>query len=97
MNESNEQQNSLKRELDALTELRDALRVRLHLAKADVRDEWQKLEKSWSLVENEAKRVGAHSKGSASEIGRTVGDLVKELQAGYRHVRSQLEESSHHT
>ena len=32
---------------DELKQARDELRVEMHLAKADIRDDWEELEKQW--------------------------------------------------
>lgn len=94
MQNSNESPQSVQRELDALGAVRDELRVRLHLAKAEARDEWNKLERTFELVGNKAKLVGAHSKDTAKEVGKTARELIEELKNGYRNIRSQIEESS---
>jgi predicted nucleic acid-binding Zn-ribbon protein len=87
---SNDVAETIKEELETLAALRDELRVQLSLAKADALDEWHRLEKSWQQIENEVKRVGAHSKGPAKEIGTAARDLIKELRDGYNRIRAQL-------
>ena len=44
---------TFKRELDALATLRDELKVKAHLAKADVKDEWNRLESRFQTFEQD--------------------------------------------
>ena len=41
----------LSEELDRMRALRDDLRVRLHLGKAEIRDRWEKVEKDWEHLD----------------------------------------------
>jgi hypothetical protein len=79
---------NFKRELEALATIRDELKVKAHLAKADVKDEISRLETKWQQVEAEIKR-------GASQVNETLGestkDLVKELRERYDHLKRRLE------
>lgn len=45
--------------LDGLKQQRDELMVQLHLAKAEARDEWEELEKNWSICAPKPSRPAA--------------------------------------
>ena len=52
----------MKRGVDLLKTLRDEIKVKLHLAGMDVRDQWAKLEPELSKVERAAEQATASSK-----------------------------------
>ena len=63
----------LEKNLTLLQTLRDEVRVRLHLAGMDLKEQWNKLEPHLEDVEKKA--------GEVTEDARTaVGDAVKKLQ-----------------
>jgi hypothetical protein len=57
----------LKKGLEHLQTLRDEVRVRLHLAGLEVKDEWNKLEPHLFEVEQAAKEVSESSRRAVSE------------------------------
>lgn len=66
---------------------RDELRVKLHLLKADARDEWEELEDKWKYLEPKLKQLGedAIETGSAAAT-----QMAEEIRQGYRRVRDKL-------
>jgi CBS domain-containing protein len=77
-------------ELDELRRVRDELRVRLHLAKAEAKDLWDHLERRFGELETHAKRVVARSEAPIHDMGDAARRLVDELRKGYRELRDQL-------
>ncbi len=70
---ANDLNSELKKNLTQLQTLRDEVRVRLHLASMDLKDQWNKLEPH--LLDVEKKAV------EASEASRTMlHDAVKKLE-----------------
>ena len=67
----------VKKGLEQLTTLRDEVRVRLHLAGMEVKDEWNKLEPHLFDVEQSAKEA---TEASRRAIGEAV-DRLKKLRA----------------
>jgi hypothetical protein len=70
---------------------RDELALKLHLGKAEARDEWEKLEAHW----NRLKTVkGPPMKEAAAETARGVGSALEaaaaELKKGYEKIRKLL-------
>lgn len=80
-------QDRLKEEFENLRMLRDELRVRIHLAKAEARDRWEELEKDWERVEGKIKVIGEEAQESAKEVGEATGNLIDELRDAYRRLR----------
>jgi hypothetical protein len=76
--------------LENLKTQRDDLRVRLHLAKVEAKDEWERLEHKWE-------NLGNRMEAAKREVGRTTGDVAaalrlaaEELRKGYQQLRTLL-------
>ena len=69
---------------------RDELRVQIHLATMEAKDEWEELEKKWQQLEPRL----AEAKDGVVETSRTVGAglevVAEELGAAYRRIRERL-------
>jgi hypothetical protein len=84
---------SFKRELQALVTLRDELKLKAHLAKADVKDELNRLEAKWEHVEEELRRTASHAKEPIETIGQKTVELINELKLGYENLRRMTQRS----
>lgn len=70
---TNDLKNELKKSLTQLQTLRDEVRVKLHLANMDLKDQWNKLDPYIADVERKA--------GEATEASRTLlNEAVKKLE-----------------
>ena len=69
---------------------RDEIRVRLHLAKADVKDEWAHLEQKWEHVRGKAEVLGREAGKAAGNVGAALRLAAEELRAGYARVRKLM-------
>lgn len=80
----------LDEKLAALKRERDELALKVHLAKADARDEWQalqsKLEELDARVRPMAKVVGE----TASEVGTSLELAADEIKKGFERLRKML-------
>lgn len=81
---------NLQKELDHLEEIRGELRVQLALAKAEAKEEWDRLERSWDRIQDDVKRVGDEAKEPIQQIGQAANDLIQELKRGYERLRTQF-------
>jgi hypothetical protein len=77
-------------EIDVLRQGRDELRVQMHLAAADARDVWDKVEKNWSHLEGRLKVIGEVGKESAEDVEEAAKSLIDEIKEGYKHLRNVL-------
>lgn len=78
---------SPKREL---ARLRDQLQLQIHLAQAEVRTQWEELEKKWTLLQSRLTVLEVAGQESKREIGEAVRLLIQELSDGYQRVRGAL-------
>ena len=77
----------LQQSLDDLKRERDELKLQLHLAKAEVRDEWEELERKWNHVRPQLEKRGGEI---AEDTKKTVGVIAEEIMEGYRRIRERL-------
>jgi hypothetical protein len=77
----------MKKLQEALLQQRDELRVRLHLAKADARDEWEGLEKKWAEVQVKFSQLQKSAGESMDDIEAAARLLGEEIQKGYDRIR----------
>jgi len=83
-------QQKLNSTFDKLKQQRDELNVKLHLAKADVRDEWEQVEHKWQQVEAKMHQVATEAKGASKDVGAALGALQDEIGKAYERIRKQI-------
>lgn len=80
-----------KQEFDTLATLRDELRLQVHLAKAELRDEWNiRLEPTFRLLKTKLDRVEQASATTLEEMRPTLKTLLEELREGYERIRKSI-------
>ena len=80
--------------LEELKQKRDELRVRIHLASREVKEEWDELEKKMDHFAGQAKQFAddAGLKETGSGVGEALGNLGHELKLGYERIRDALKD-----
>jgi hypothetical protein len=73
-----------------LKQQRDELRVKLHLAKAEAKDEWARLEKQWEEMRPKLEAAKEEAGKTAESVGTALGLAVEELKKGYERLRNRL-------
>ncbi|GKS64274.1 MAG: hypothetical protein OEU68_18785 [Nitrospira sp.] len=76
--------------LDHLKQQRDELQVQLHLAKADAKDEWARLETQWDEIKPKLEAAREEVGKTAESVGAALGMAIEELKKGYERLRSRL-------
>lgn len=71
------------KELEDLKTLRDELRVKAHLARADLNDELDKLEAKWPAVEQAAKAFEATTLEVSTQVEKVAREALGELRKAY--------------
>lgn len=66
-----------------LRTLRDQIRVQLHLAKAEIRDEWEELEPKFEDAERKFEEA-------AEDTRQAVNVIAEELGEAYRRIKARL-------
>ena len=85
-----EMRDLLKQKLAELEQERDELRVRLHLAKAEARDEWDKLDARLDELRARLDRVGDEAGEVFDDVGEAAKLLGDELKTGFERLRRML-------
>jgi predicted nucleic acid-binding Zn-ribbon protein len=80
----------LGEEIDRLRELRDELRVQAELGRAELRDRWQDLEKSWHQLEGRLKLARESAREDSQNVREAARLLASELRESYEHLRKRL-------
>lgn len=82
---------SRRREIMAkLRQERDELKLELHLGKAELKDEWQALERKWERLEGRVEGAAGEAREASREVGAAFGVLADELGEAYRRIRARL-------
>lgn len=79
--------------LERLKQERDELAVRMHLGRADLRDEWDQLEPKWDAMKARAASLGDESDEVVEDIKAAFSLAADEIRRGYRKIADSLERS----
>jgi len=72
--------------IDNLKQQRDELQVKLHLAKLDASDEWDKIESKLEKLESKAKELGGVTAEASRDIGEAAKLLGEEIRDGFKKI-----------
>ena len=92
MTETTDWKAILQRDLEPLIKLRDELKVQMHLAKAELKQDWERLEGTFQRVQDDLRYTGEQSKQPARELSTAAKALLEELKRGYDRVTNGLKE-----
>ena len=76
--------------LAKLRRQRDELRVQLHLASLETKEEWEVLEGKWAHLNSKLKQITDEVKHSGREVGHSLGQIGREIESGYQKIRKLL-------
>ncbi len=71
---------------------RDELRVRVHLAASEVREEWDELEEKWEHLESRLEGARKEAASSAKEVLAALDLLGDEIAGAYERIRHRLKD-----
>jgi predicted nucleic acid-binding Zn-ribbon protein len=73
-----------------LKQLRDELKVQLHLAKEDIKNDWDEVEGNLAKLESKAKNIGDATKDASGDVGEAAKLLAEEVKNGFDKIRSRF-------
>jgi len=76
--------------MDDVQRQRDELRLQLHLAKAEAKQEWEHLEVKFDQARAKMAVIGREAGKAAHEVGAALKLALEELRKGYDQVRKLL-------
>jgi len=76
--------------VEYLKQQRDELQVQIHLAKADAKDEWVRLEKQWDEISPKLEAAREEAGKTAESVSAALGLAIDELKKGYERLKNRL-------
>ena len=76
--------------MEKLRQERDELRLKMHLGKAELKEEWETLERKWEHLEGRMAGVAGEAREASREVGAAFGVLADELGEAYRRIRAKM-------
>ena len=76
--------------IETLKRQRDELALKVHLGKADAKDEWDKLEKKLAELKVQAAPIGGAVGDAAKGVGAALELAGEEIKKGYDRIRQLL-------
>ena len=76
--------------LEGLRQQRDALRVQLHLGKAEAQEEWAEMEKKLEHLRAKARAVGNETREVSQDVFAAAKLMAEEIKRGYERIRKRL-------
>ena len=73
-----------------LKQVRDELKVQLHLAKEDLKDDWDQVEGNLEKLEAKAKNIGKATAEASVDVGEAAKLLAEEVKHGFDKIRSRF-------
>ncbi|MEM1128279.1 MAG: hypothetical protein AAGI71_16650 [Bacteroidota bacterium] len=87
-------QSGMDKILEGLKQERDELRLKLHLAKADAKDEWAKLEERWEQIEGrldeQADKLEDDLEDASERLEARLKEAADDLKTRYAQFRDRL-------
>jgi len=80
----------LRETLERLEQERDELRVRLHLGKAEAKQEWDKLDGRIAELRERLDRAGDEAGDVMQDVGEAARLLGDEIRTGFERLRRML-------
>ena len=77
-------------EVTSVRQMRDELRLKANLLRADLRDQLDRLEHDFTALERELRPIGHAVGDTAKELGGSTRELLKTLGAGYARIRDAV-------
>jgi len=83
-------QSDFDRLVDELEQQRDELLLKIHLARAEARDEWEELEDKWQNLQQRLPEAREAASKSADNVGAAMGLVAEEIGEAYKRLRDTL-------
>ncbi len=87
-----EGRNTVENLIDALSRERDELRVKLELARLEMRDQWEPLEEKWNSLESKLRSVGDATEEAGKDVLAASKLLIGEIGEAYKDIWKQIKD-----
>lgn len=75
---------------EELKKQRDLLVVKMHLAKAEIKDEWRDLEYKWAQFNARSDKLKQELTDTAEDVAEDLKALGEDLRQGYEHLKNTM-------
>jgi len=86
----NDDKTPLEELIGNLQRERDELRVKLQLAKQEIRDHWEPIEEKWDSLEGRLRSIGSATGEAGKDVVAAASLLVDEITDAYREIWREL-------
>ncbi len=76
--------------IQKLEQERDELKLKMHLAKADARDEFEQMEERWGRLRSKLGQVKEGASEASGDVREAASDLAEEIRKGYRKILDRM-------
>jgi uncharacterized protein YjbJ (UPF0337 family) len=76
--------------VDRLKQQLDEMRLQIHLAEAEAKDEFHELERKWEHLAGKARSAAGEAADSAKDVGAALGLLGDEVAKAARRIKKKL-------
>ena len=80
----------LKTLTETLQQQRDEINIQLHLAKEEIKEEWEALEKSWEQFLTKVGTISKEADEARKDITTAAKELGHQIKEGYARIKSQI-------
>jgi F0F1-type ATP synthase membrane subunit b/b' len=80
----------LSEEFEGLKRIRDELRVKIHLGKAEAKELWERSEQKVGEVESKLKFISEQAEQPLNDVREAAKLLLGEISDGYKRIRDAL-------
>jgi predicted nucleic acid-binding Zn-ribbon protein len=77
----------IEKAIKQLERQRDELRLKMHLGKAEAREEWEKLERQWEHVRARLPKLREALGDTKDDVGAALKLTAEEIRRGYERLR----------
>lgn len=82
-----EQHKDIEKDVAHLAQIRDELRLQVHLGAAEAKDMWNRLEEQWPLVEKRLDMLRRESTEAKENVADATRALIEQIKEGYQILR----------
>ena len=82
----NDVKSNVEKILEELKQDRDELQVKVHLAKMEASEEWEKLETKMGKLEDKSRELASATADAAQDIGAAAKLLGEEIRDGFKKI-----------
>jgi len=80
----------IKKIIEAIKTQRDEIKVRLHLANAEINDEWVEMGKKWEEMKTKNSKLKASAGDTSTALVSDLKKMGKDLKEGYERMKKTL-------